>query len=111
MESYPTLHTTESQLSADLSAKKNLVRQLIQEALKSIRVDRQQLENDVCRIYIQILNDRLIQVKVNLVQKYRESLKHILRTEGEALAKEGYQVIQHSTDSFYFLLHYQNPQY
>ena len=111
MEPYQTLSQTETVLHNDLDTKKKLVQSLIQEAISKMKVDRQSYENDVCRIYIQILNDSKLQFKVNLNQKYRESLKHILRTEAELLTNAGYQVIQHSSDSFYFLLKYQTPMY
>lgn len=111
MQSYPPVHSTESQLHTDFEGKKNLVHSLIQDALDKIKIDRQEYQNEVCRIHVQILNNHLLQVKVALDQKYREPLKHTLRTEAEALTTAGYQVIQHSSESFYFLLHYSTPTY
>lgn len=111
MSTYVAASLTATALQTDLDAKKSMVHDLIQRALLNIKVDRQDYENEVCRIHVQILNNHLLQVKVSLVQKFREPLKHTLHTEAEALTTAGYQVIQHSSDSFYFLLHYSTPTY
>ena len=111
MSTYCSSLVVADALHTDLENKKKMVYDLIQEALLHIQIDRKDYSNEVCRIHIQILNNHLLQFKVNLVQKYREPLKHVLRLEGEKLTTAGYQVIQHSSDSFYFLLHYNTPQY
>ena len=102
---------TATALQNDFDAKKAMVHTLIQDALLHLKVDRQDYANEVCRIHIQILNSHLLHFKVSLVQKYREPLKHTLRTEAETLTTAGYQVIQHSSESFYLLIPYSTPTY